>query len=57
MSYLCDSEDCQRAEERVAENEAHTFSGYGYLVHFHPECCPREFDGTKCDLPHKKEAA
>lgn len=51
----CDSEDCKRPKEPVDENKGHYFHGYGYMVKFHPECCPREFDGTECDLPHPEE--
>lgn len=39
------------ASEQQGSGE-HSFSGYGYLIQFHPECCPIEHDGTICDNRH-----
>ena len=46
----CDNDDCPRPREPV--DDGHAFSGYGYRVKFHPECCPRELDGTTCAGDH-----
>lgn len=48
----CDNPDCVRPEERVSDNEAHEFSGYGFYVKYHPECCPRWEDGMDCLHEH-----
>lgn len=48
---FCDAEECGK---EVSDNDVHTFAGYGYLLHFHAECCPLDFDGTKCSRSHPK---
>lgn len=49
---FCDSDTCKQPKDYIDENTTHNFSGYGYLVHFHPSCCPRELDGSRCNRSH-----
>lgn len=44
--------DCTRPEQPVNENTAHTFSGWGFHVKFHPACCPGHEDGMDCTRSH-----
>ncbi len=44
----CDSFACTRRTDVVPEGGRHMFYGYGYYLCYHPECCPRSYDGTTC---------
>ena len=50
-----DYDRCQHPTEwtdEVGDRQEHYFSGYGWFAAYHKECCPREMDGTACDLNH-----
>lgn len=53
----CASPTCPRPadalDDGTARNAAHTFSGYGYHVAYHPECCPGAVEST---CPHEHPA-
>lgn len=48
--------ECKRenagGSAELADGIDHDFAGYGYYIRFHPECCPREYDGTTCEDEH-----
>lgn len=45
--------ECERWPSTfVGDNEQHSFSGYGFWISFHPECCPGWMDGTACRKEH-----
>jgi hypothetical protein len=46
----CDK--CGREIEERGMSQLHNFSGYGFWVKYHPECCPRQMDGSDCELEH-----
>lgn len=46
---------CFKCQKEVKEKDRHSFSGYGFYIVYHPECCPKECDGTVCDLDHPEE--
>ena len=49
---------CGLSLDEDAAGLAHMFCGYGYMIQFHPECCPIEHHGDICEYPHpKKEVA
>lgn len=52
MSFCALEKECVRGPSRAArfvhDSERHSFSGYGFYIVFHPECCPRECDGSEC---------
>lgn len=45
-------EKCRKDVKEVGISKQHCFSGYGFFVIYHPECCPKECDGTICELNH-----
>jgi hypothetical protein len=50
----CDGDKCPRPNEPITGGvtNIHCFSGWGFFVKFHPECCPRDVAGDKCMLRH-----
>lgn len=48
-------EYCGQEVDGQGISRTHCFSGYGYYNVYHPECCPRECDGTGCDLDHPED--
>lgn len=34
------------------DEDDHSFSGYGFYVKYHEECCPRTVDGSDCGFNH-----
>lgn len=43
---------CSECGVPINFDTAHKFSGYGFFVTYCSGCCPRNVDGTDCDLDH-----
>jgi hypothetical protein len=48
---------CGQHVEEGGISRTHHFAGHMYFVVYHPECCPRELDGMKCELEHPEPQA
>ena len=48
---------CGYSLDEVAGTIDHMFCGYGYMIQFHPECCPVEYDGQTCEAEHHNRLA
>jgi hypothetical protein len=49
MPWCSADKDCPRPDDWVDQI---CFAGYGYILAFHPECCPGRFDGSECFRDH-----